>query len=582
MMNEFCRTIAKLLMLCCISAFASCGNDRNLGEDEGVITPGGDGKNPPVITFDNGTGIYTVKILKDITITPVVDNATDPIYTWKDEKGKIVSTESSLTYSSPDDGEKFFTFRVDAKNGSAEEELRIDVMNKLVPSVSLIKNYTTYVGESVIIKPAVNFTEGSTYKWAGEDGHVVSEKETYTFEAKKEGLFNLTLSVTNEDGTGKETTSILVSPERKLNIIFENEQQTVLMGRATCVAPTITDSTKNTVYVWEIDGVILQGETKPTFTFTPSTSGKYKVKVTGTDGDVIKEAIQTIECLQSNEAARYRAPKSGSSSSKIKVYNILPAPGQFVSQIIGKTEKEACQYAENRINVQGNYISLGAWGGYIVVGFDHSVYNGSASDDSQYDFTVIGNAFDGSSEPGIIYVMQDENGNGKPDDTWYELRGSETGKSTTWQNYSVTYYRPPTYNMPSQWIDDRGNTGTIDLNPTFPSWIEEKSYKLRGTRLKENTTHAVIWRWESYPWGYADNFGNDFLSQGDNHDAGAVGNGFKIKNAIYPDGQPANLRYIDFIKVQTGIMSVAGVIGELSTEVFGFQDLQMEKAPEHL
>lgn len=38
--------------------------------------------------------------------------------------------------------------------------------------------------------------------------------------------------------------------------------------------------------------------------------------------------------------------------------------------------------------------------------------------------------------------MQDVNGNGKPDDEWYELRGSETGGEWTVQEYAVTYYRP--------------------------------------------------------------------------------------------------------------------------------------------
>ena len=36
--------------------------------------------------------------------------------------------------------------------------------------------------------------------------------------------------------------------------------------------------------------------------------------------------------------------------------------------------------------------------------------------------------------------------------------------------------------------------------------------------------------------------------------------------------QPANLKYIDFIRVQTGVNAKAGWLGENSTEVFGFTD----------
>ena len=38
-------------------------------------------------------------------------------------------------------------YRVDAKNGYAEEELRVDVVEKMIPSVSLIPAYSTYMGK---------------------------------------------------------------------------------------------------------------------------------------------------------------------------------------------------------------------------------------------------------------------------------------------------------------------------------------------------------------------------------------------------------------------------------------------------
>lgn len=87
--------------------------------------------------------------------------------------------------------------------------------------------------------------------------------------------------------------------------------------------------------------------------------------------------------------------------------------------------------------MRNTYVSLGGFGGYIVVGFDHSI---DAS--GGYDLAIVGNSFEGSSEPGIVWVMQDENGDGLPNDTWYELKGSETGKAETLQDYAVTYYRP--------------------------------------------------------------------------------------------------------------------------------------------
>lgn len=57
--------------------------------------------------------------------------------------------------------------------------------------------------------------------------------------------------------------------------------------------------------------------------------------------------------------------------------------------------------------------------------------------------------------------MQDVNGDGLPNDEWYELKGSEYGKPETIQDYAVTYFRPGP-NMDTQWQDNKGNKGAID------------------------------------------------------------------------------------------------------------------------
>ena len=220
-------------------------------------------------------------------------------------------------------------------------------------------------------------------------------------------------------------------------------------------------------------------------------------------------------------------------------------------------------------------MSLGGWGGYIVVGFDHSIENKGG-----YDFSIKGNAFESSNEPGIVWVMQDVNGNGIPDDEWYELKGSEYGKPETIQDYAVTYFRPGP-SMDTPWQDNKGNTGSIDrlgnYHPQeyyYPLWIEADSYTLYGTCLKARTEQnptTGFWSNNAFGWGYADNIGDDMPNK-DNPNAGALGNYFKISDAVNIDGTSANLSHIDFIKVQTGVNAKAGWLGENSTEVFKFCD----------
>ncbi|BDW75230.1 hypothetical protein BFINE_10250 [Bacteroides finegoldii DSM 17565] len=153
------------------------------------------------------------------------------------------------------------------------------------------------------------------------------------------------------------------------------------------------------------------------------------------------------------------------------------------------------------------HVSLGSFGGYIIVGFDHSIPNSG----NQYDFCVQGNAFDGSSEPGIVWVMQDINGNGLPDDEWYELKGSEAGKEETIQNFEVTYYRPEGKKMDVQWISSDGRNGWVDYLSAYhtqdyyyPAWISENSYTLTGTCLAARNTQdsqTGYWDNQSYDWG---------------------------------------------------------------------------------
>ena len=285
----------------------------------------------------------------------------------------------------------------------------------------------------------------------------------------------------------------------------------------------------------------------------------------------------------------YRAKTETSVAEQTIVFEYTPAPGQFINEtktggFTGNetTHEAAAAYAEQRMK-SGAFVSLGGFGGYMVVGFDHSIDNTGS-----YDFGITGNSFKGSSEPGVVWVMQDENGNGKPDDSWYELKGSETGKETTIQNYSVTYYRPSAPQQPVKWTDSEGNSGEVDYLKAFhqqdyyyPLWIKEDSYTLTGTCLEgrnyDQSGNGTYWVNAEYDWGYTDNFSEiDRLSNDDNANAGANANYFKISNAIDTNGNPVNLDYIDFIKVQTGCNTKSGWLGENSTEVFGFFDYSMK------
>ena len=282
-----------------------------------------------------------------------------------------------------------------------------------------------------------------------------------------------------------------------------------------------------------------------------------------------------------------------------KVFDYSPAVGQFVNVLPiyseGDTSADMVRKAEEAIKGERplSLVSLGGFGGSILFGFDHMVENRSG----YCDFRVLGNAFSskqpsavsgsrgGSSEPGIIWVSYDANGNGLPDDAWYEIVGSEQGRSTA--NYEITYHRPTAEasvesNNPNivnsqyiRWEDNQGNGGYKSKNKFntqsyYPQWIDQDALHFEGRLLPNNAENraeqgAESWFLTAFDYGYADNAANS-------EPASAI----DIDWAVDAQGRAANLPGIHFVKVYTGVNQEAGWTGEISTEVGGAYDLHFK------
>ena len=211
-------------------------------------------------------------------------------------------------------------------------------------------------------------------------------------------------------------------------------------------------------------------------------------------------------------------------------------------------------------------ITLGAYGGYVVVGFDHTIVN----TDNKRDIFIEGNAFLGSSEPGVVLVAYDINNNGLPDDNeWFEIRGSEYDNSK--HEYTCTYYRPASDDEDIRWTDNLGGEGYVYKNqfhaqPYWPQWLADReTLEFRGTRLPDNGedesgngTYYVLSRFD---YGYTDNAPN--MADGNwNEDAK-----IDIDWAVDYQGNAVKMPGVDFVKIYTGVNQSNGWLGENSTEV---------------
>lgn len=354
-------------------------------------------------------------------------------------------------------------------------------------------------------------------------------------------------------------------------------------------------SDENVTYAWLIDGKEV-AQTK-SFTHTFMQAGTYQLTLKVSQEQISFEYTYTVNVAY---AALPETPQNATPYIT-KVLEYRPAPGQFVNTMPQYKEGDTqATMNEKALNAIGNntkgMITLGGYGGYVTVGFDHTIRNAKDAN----DFLVLGNASENSSEPGIIQVAYDVNQNGQPDEEeWFEIAGSahqapkhelwyEQAKQAgniveTYLDYSITYKKPakePTTDEEKAtyiyWEDNQGKKGykvmnTYHSQPYYPQWIKEGQLTFTGTCLPQNginqgTDKNPYFVLPSFTYGYADNYPDD-----------AAKAAIDIDWAVDKNGKPANLPGVDFIKIYTGVNQENGWLGENSTEVCGVTDLNLTK-----
>lgn len=254
-------------------------------------------------------------------------------------------------------------------------------------------------------------------------------------------------------------------------------------------------------------------------------------------------------------------------------------------------------------------VSLGGFGGQIVLAFDHNVENNPANP-LGLDAIVFSNSFwpDGNqthfTEPATIEIMPELNDNNTPGDDpceiWYLIPGSDLNDAST---YRTKQWQKDGGGLPSGWYPDFTD---------WPDQYQTSAYEL-SRNFQANGSVVNPYFLDSDPcnnhleayWGYAEYTPTIKLGDRDADDANdgygdcpnmpaeifytipddpflvgitpasGGGDAFDIEWAVEPNTfQPANLKSFRYIRITTAIEYYAGAIGEISAEIDGVSDVR--------
>jgi hypothetical protein len=280
--------------------------------------------------------------------------------------------------------------------------------------------------------------------------------------------------------------------------------------------------------------------------FTPSATGTYNisVSVTGrnfvTGQQVEKTATTQVVSFTGEAGSKPPDPFGG---KPLKNF----APGQFTK---GGT---------------GHGWSLGTALGYEMWPIPASTTK----------ITIQGNGFEMWSEEGIVWVQDDENGNGVPDEMWYELTGS-ADDNAVYRNYITRRYaikhfaydgstKTNEYGQPigkTFWTDSKGRSGAM-----ITGWPDEWGVDRAAAGVWVMYTGTILADGGKVTYSSA-GLGEGTLGYVDVYNAKERQTMTVDKSkAVRVDGSKVQINNIRFIKVQTGVFSYGGPFGDVSTEI---------------
>jgi hypothetical protein len=278
--------------------------------------------------------------------------------------------------------------------------------------------------------------------------------------------------------------------------------------------------------------------------------------VTGLNGEFLTLTPQAPGTWNVSVSVTGRNYVDGSTITKTAVTSVVcdPPPSSYAVPNFNLKNFSPGQFTEGGT---GHGWSLGTIGGYWAWTVAH-----------KSSYTIEGNGFEGWTEPGVVWFQEDLNGNGLPDEVWYEVNAG-TGPWIT-RRYAVKFFK---------FGDSQGNSYGQVIRDVYWADAKGRTGLLRGGWPKDWGVSDADGAWVTYTATLmADNgviknadYGTfDFTGPGGTGGGPFVDHGspvIPINRAVDAAGNPVTLTNVRFVKVQTGVFQYGGIFGEISTEI---------------
>lgn len=266
-----------------------------------------------------------------------------------------------------------------------------------------------------------------------------------------------------------------------------------------------------------------------------------------------------------------------------RVVEYVPAPGQFVNnpefndphEALGPPSGGGTSAPENE-----SLVTLGGFGGFIVLGFDHTVLddplNPMGLDAIVYSnsYWVGGNPDRHWAECATIEISRDDNGNGHADDAWYLIPGSHLippldrsphlwGTGAT--SYAFQLPADPFGDMvvenPEAGTDAEGIYGYAEYSPTLFLGDLDGDDVIDDEEITPEEFYTIP---------------DDPFEVGVTPGSGG-GDAFDVAWAVDAwSGELANLDGFDFIRLTTPLHVITPPVGEKSAEIDAVADVAVD------